>query len=326
MRAREEGELSQEVHNEKIVELLKTLENSVENITSNSFLSNKVFPMYHRNDKDYGAFISVGDAFLARLNNDVIEIMDKKDEFNELSFEKYVETLINLMHHIWKEQDLDDVQGEVLYLGYCVDKEEYFGYKVKIVFKKNEEPDVTSQQLSGFTFEMVGDNDVVSRMILGFQKGLPDQIDGFMRAFFARMIEDCFDDKNLKEHYVTKMEHLAVNAWNFNEEQWGEIKKGTPDHLYNPEEDKMRMDKYIDLAIRKVVNDIISSVRSGASVDYIINISLRECLQLINWLIDSTSKFHSFIKAEVPTVGGDVYIATITAKEGFKFRKLDEYF
>jgi len=72
--------------------------------------------------------------------------------------------------------------------------------------------------------------------------------------------------------------------------------------------------------------DILAKACRGLEADIknLENKNIRECLKVIHFLIDTTIKYKDLLDNEIPGVGGDIYLATVTGDKGFVYRSLDD--
>jgi len=324
----------EDVDKEKLATLLKVDPKDflMKRVVKN-FRSSKIDPIYRYNDKHYGAMIGVGDAFISRIAGHVFN--DMIDNFQDIiSFKEYVERSLSAIASFLINSD-DDMyhNASLLYLGYCLVENEYKALNITFHFDPeeddNEKVKIDINDVSDMKFIPIGDKQIVDRIILGKDNNLSrfiigngddllDIIKSPLGLIVQSLLTDCFGEDVFEKTVLKNAKERAKDFWlSGNEDFWKVINESG---LYDSKKDELEINGLLVIVIIRIHELISKSLGMNRDIDHLSETTLLENLNVVEWLIDSTSKFHAHIKDEIPTVGGDIYLATITRTEGFIFK------
>lgn len=309
---------------------------SITHRTVKSFRSKKLFPFFYRANVPYGGIITVGNGKINDLVLQAINKYERTSDYQTLSEDDFIEKIMVII-----KRDISNLKfssyrrGDFLLTTFCpeasrpslwilrvaVDPEASEEERCQCVLFKDTDDD--------WRFTPIGDKTVVDRLILGRDTALPELLDEEIMNY-CDLIEEIYGtgkEANTILVEKTKLIEIARSANDCEfDETWQEAKGMFPEGSYNEEQKTLSgraILVFFQVMLRK---KILRKIRGENSIGHLEGMTLRECLRVIDWLIDSTGQFHTFIKNSIPTVGGDVYLATITQRDGFVYRNINDTF
>lgn len=293
--------------------------------TVKTFRSRKLHPVYRRGDRYFGGVACVGDydmsLFLARLA--------EKIDAGEYGFFEHIGNLMCNLDAVY-QVDVTYRHAQFLFAGYCCKAERYEMYLVSVEVNPERESynrcAITQRNLSEQLFVPIGDTGAVDRLILGRAPGLEELLKTEVHRHFLPVISALVPGRKLGEITIPEAEKYLAEIGADLPEVAGLLDMMEKDGQYNRLTNEINLAALIVVARHALSQMLASAWPTGVSIDHLQRMSLRECLSVIDWLIHSTAQFQEFIARSIPSVGGDIYLATVTAREGFVYRTLNDNF
>lgn len=299
-----------------------------------SYRAKKLFPIFHKDGKPFGGVMTVGDGLIDDLVVSVAREMHKEGAAEKLSFEDYMNSMKVRVKIAMESLNGSTRTGAFIFSAYCPIKKDYVCYFARANYSPKRQ-DKDAVIYFGFVniesnrlFYPIGDTTVVDRMIMGRDTRLPTVLKESVLEMLELLLSMCAEGGTLPTEKCAEatLRELLDDGMKDMDSLISKVKEILPESSFDEatgEFDFVGVSTALGLAM---CDNLMENIRKGASINHMRNMTLRECLKVIKWLIDATSEFHSYIKNQIPTVGGDVYIATITASEGFVYRTLDDNF
>ncbi|MBT5338150.1 hypothetical protein HN858_03985 [Candidatus Falkowbacteria bacterium] len=315
-------------------EAMKKMVQAKDDAVIKSFRAKKLFPTFYKDGKPFGGVMTVGDALIDNMVVSVAQEMQKEGASEDLAFEDYMNSMKVRMTVAMEELNGSSRFGSFIFAGYCPVQKDYICYFARVIYKSkvhDNEKKINFDFVklgSGKLFYPLGDTGVVDRMILGRDTRLPDLLKDKVTEMLTYLLGLCAEGGTLPTEKLpaSDLKKMLEDGLKDIDALFEEAKKRAPDGSFDEATDEFDFAGVSMSLGMAMCEDLMQNIREGASIDHMSDMTLRECLKVIKWLIDSTSEFHSYIKNQIPTVGGDVYIATITASEGFVYRTLNDNF
>lgn len=315
----------------KSEEFIEVLFKKVKGIVSRQFRTSKIRPLYLKEDNIYwGARIKVGDDTLAHLQDFIIEELDNQKE--PMSFQEYVEAILTQLTSRLDEKsaELPNLSANFLYAGYCQQEHKFRVFDV--IVAKDDSSKTTSLKTydrSNNIFAHAGNSEVVDALVAGSSSYMDETVKKHLSLFSLHAILglDFFDSpERLRDYKVKKArEKLTSLSTSENKEKVGAFLSSNSE--YDGRADTLPAPTYLDALLRFVaMPSLMRDLQRGRTISHFQRMSLRELLKVIQFLIETTERFQAYIADEIPTVGGDIYYATITRNEGLVFRNLSDCF
>ena len=315
-------------------DLLKKLAESMTDQTGNTHRSSKITPMYKVDGRFFGARIKAGNNAVANIQDQVLEALgDNTDDLNFISF-------VNVVHTAMGEVDMDESlvgsTGDFIYAGYCPKNQKYEVCRTRLTIVKTEKgmqvdcvPENTADQIVTTT----GQSDLVQTLLWGSSGHVDALIDMSIQNFIIAIISALRDGNDgedimvcgIKEHLHKAGTYFGMDVGlGIEPEEVEKLLTGLD--IYNEETDCMPITAFMTILKNFLTPALTRRICGNRSLQHLSTITLRELLRVIEYLIETTARYHEYLLNDIPSVGGDLYFATITKEEGFKFRNLDDTF
>lgn len=304
--------------------------------TVKSFRSKKLFPFFYRSSIPYGGIITVGNGKINDFVLQTINELERTHDWQATNEDDFIEKIMAII-----KQKISSLKfrsyhrGDFLLTTFCPEASRPSLWILRVAV----DPDASEEEIcqcvlfkdtdDDWRFTPIGDKTVVDRLILGRDTALPELLDEEIKNYCDLIDEIYGTEKETNTILVGKTKLLEIaksaNDREF-DETWQEAKGMFPEGTYNEEQETLSgraILVFFQIMLRK---KILRKIRGENSIGHLEGMTLRECLRVIDWLIDSTGQFHTFIKNSIPTVGGDVYLATITQRDGFVYRNINDTF
>jgi hypothetical protein len=270
-------------------------------ITTNTFLAKKLYPIYPVDGKCYGALVAAGAPpgnLFEELRHFIPGDKKKGNPFKDMSkipsFDQYIK---ELKKYMLKKVDKGD--GFSLMIGgYCKETDHFQMLKGYVDYDEDKKKKIiTLDDLAKdekYAFHALGNTDVVDKLILGIgddgcrrvEKLLIEKINEALLEFVKRS-KIQIDKKTAK-----KIKDSGLEDWLTEQAEYWAYDARDLESDFSPFED----------------------------------MSLQECIRIIHFLISTTASYQEMLEDGIPSVGGTIYLGSITRDDGFQYRTLGEIF
>ncbi|MBI2551837.1 hypothetical protein HYW17_00860 [Candidatus Uhrbacteria bacterium] len=326
---------------EQLQGLLDKIQASVQSMAVNNFRSSKVRPMYYINGRPYGARIKTGSDFIAHLQDKIIdavespagqEVIMAKSGNKPLTFKAYINLLNQQLADELAKVEFGLMVAEFLYAGYCaVDRQ----YEVCVATFRVDKADEKGK--CAVVFEVsdrannliatAGDAEIADTLLTGTSVKTDRLIAGHVCAFADMVVQHVLGLDSLDKRLVNAAKATVIRRLPPVQEDCETLLSKEPFRsAYDRDKDTLPLPHYIKLLEQVSSGVLTRQIKAGKTVNHMQYMSLRELLKIIQFLIETTARVHEYLKDSIPTVGGDIYFATITDTEGFVFRSLEDNF
>jgi hypothetical protein len=323
-------------------DLLKKLMNGFQPMAANNFRSSKVRPIYYINGRPYGARIKTGNDFLASLQDSVIaeiespaaqQLIAASRGNKPLSFKEYINLLNTNFVTKLAKMDFRPMSANFLYAGYCAVSRKYEVCDATfLVEDANEEGKCIVgndfKDKADIIISMVGDAEIADTLLTG-TSAKTDRLVKLHLCQFAEMVVRHV--LGLTGHPMTflvqAVKTTIINKLPIAQKKCEELLSSELfASAYDSAKDTIPLPFYIQLMEMLSTHALMGMIEKGKEIEHMQFMSCRELLKIIQFLIEATARVHEYLKDSIPTVGGDIYFATITDTEGFVFRNLEDNF
>lgn len=322
-------------------DLLKQVLACVKPMAANNFRSSKIRPIYYINGQPYGARIKTGNDFLASVQDKIIagiESPDVQQRIAEnrgnkpLSFKDYINLLnTNFVSELAK-MDFRPMSANFLYAGYCVVNRRYEVCDATFLIEDaNEE----GKCIVGNDFKdkadslisMVGDAEIADTLLTGTSSQTDRLVKTHLCQFAEMVVRHVLGLADAKTFLVQTAKATIISKLPVVQKICETLLSLEPfASAYDSTNDTLPLPYYIQLLEMLSTQALMGMIGHGKEIGHMQFMSLRELLKIIQFLIETTARVHEYLKDTIPTVGGDIYFATITDTEGFTFRNLEDNF
>lgn len=312
---------------EAILEAIR--ENASESV-QNNHRSSKITPVFYVNDRPMGCRVHAGNGYVNRVQDQVLETVD----FPVCdTFEQWINMFFQATGKIMKSEKFErQMRAEHFYAAHCPGDKKY--ELCRAIIEIDRGPDGNQQMSAEFEnrsdniISTIGDDAIVEQIVYGAsnraahvaQRSLYAVAEAHIRAVAGGEKPDM--NRTLLQAGKTCLlvaEELGLNLH-------AVLMDIQSTKSFNPQTDSMSVSDFTSLIHKIAIAYYAESVRGGRGLDHLSTMSLRELIRVVEYLIGSTIKFHEYLQTSIPTVGGDIYYATISRRDGFVFRKPGDMF
>ncbi|MBI5022640.1 MAG: hypothetical protein HZC05_00515 [Candidatus Magasanikbacteria bacterium] len=322
-------------------DLIKQLMGDIQSMAANNFRSSKVRPIYYINGRPYGARIKTGNDFLATLQDSVIaeiespavqQLIAENRNNKPLSFKEYINLLnTNFVKELAKMK-FRPMSANFLYAGYCVVSRKYEVCDATFfVEDANEEGNCVVENnfkdKADSIISMVGDAEIADTLLTGTSNKTDRLVKLHLCQFAEMVVRHVLGLADAKSFLVQTAKATIIKKLPPIKTKCEEILSSKLfASAYDSVNDTLPLPYYIQLMEMLSTWALMRTIEKGKEIGHMQFMSCRELLKIIQFLIEATARVHEYLKDSIPTVGGDIYFATITNTEGFVFRNLEDNF
>lgn len=320
------------------IDIAETIKKMSSERTCQTYRSAKIKPMFKKNGVHFGARIKAGNDILARLQDKVIENVDEElqDVGRDISFEDYIRILYKRMEEIGVSKFNAEAESTFIHAAYCSVHKRYEVLRANVNNRMNDSKLTLHVSIDDHGNKFVtyaGEAELVETLLFGSSGKTDATFLDALRKFVVTVISAIQQNENCSE---TKIEHAREHVRSAGNFFMKSIEMGiemdgvnvllSEYDSYDQEANTIAISDYLHATEKLVVHVINQSIYGKRNLEHLKIMTLRELLKVIEYLITATARSHEYLLNDIPSVGGDLYFATITKEEGFKFRNIRDIF